>query len=275
MDFYLNKMRLKDKIRILLFKILGSKNVDRLRYLKFSYKFNKFTKYKNKDLFVKKFSKFYEPEMTIIPKILNNPEVIIDIGANYGPYSFFLSKIYPGAKIFAFEPATRSYDIFKKIIGIFNLDNVIPIKKGLGIKEEDKEIVMPAQYTILAYVSAENTKKNKEDQTEKIQITTLDSFVKKNKIKRIDFIKCDVEGFELNVFKGAKKSLRKFKPIIFVEIEERHTNKYLINPEEMISFFERLDYDCYSIKGKTMKKTKTINKEVPLYLFTPNNKGIK
>jgi FkbM family methyltransferase len=261
-------MKLKDKIRVLLFKILGQKNVDDLRYFKFVHKFGRFSKIKDKEAFIRKFSQFYELEMAVIPKILNNPNVIIDVGANYGPYSFFLSKIYPDAKIFAFEPATRSYNIFKKIIKRFGLDNVIPVKKGLGLKEEDKEIVMPAQYTILAYVSAENTKKNKEDQIEKIKITTIDSFVKRNKIKKIDFIKCDVEGFELSVFNGAKNSLKKFKPTVLVEIEERHTKKYDINPQEVISFFKKIGYSCYSVKNEEIKLADKIVKEIPLYIFS-------
>lgn len=264
-------MRLKDKLRILLFRILGPENADKIRYLKFSHKFNKFLKYKDPSTFVKRFSEFYEPEMALIPGILHNPQVIIDIGANYGPYSFFLSKIYPNSKIFAFEPATRSYNIFKRIIKRFNLTNVIPIKKGLGVKEEKKEIVMPLQYTILAYISDKKIPKKKEDQTEQIEIATLDNFVKRNKIKKIDFIKCDVEGFELNVFKGAKNVLKKHRPIVFVEIEERHTKKYQVKPQEVMEFFKKFGYSCYSAKNNNIQRTNNIKKETPLYIFSTKN----
>mgnify|MGYP001562056841 CR=1 FL=1 len=260
-------MRLKDKLRVLLLNILGQRNVDKLRYLKFSYKFNKFSNIKDKAVFTQGFSKFYEPEMAIIPRTLKNPRNIIDIGANYGPYSFFLSKLYPESKVFAFEPSERTYNIFKRIIKRFNLKNVIPIKKGLGIKEESKEIVMPMQYTILAYVSEGNVKRNKEDKIEKIEVTTLDNFVKRNKIQNVDFIKCDVEGFELNVFRGARKTMKKFKPIVLVEIEERHTKKYGINSLDVLDFFKKLSYSAYSVKKAEIKKTNKIIKEIPLYLF--------
>lgn len=268
-------MRLRDKIRILLFHTLGDENVDRLRYLKFSYKFSKFSKIGDKRIFAEKFSQFYEPEMALIPKILKNPGVIIDVGANYGPYSFFLSKLYPESKIFAFEPATRSYLIFKKIIKRFNLKNVIPIKKGLGSKEEIKEIVMPLQYTILAYVSDKKTRKNSQDKVEKIEITTLDNFVKRNKIQKVDFIKCDVEGFELNVFRGAKKTIRKFKPILLIEIEERHTKKYGINPQDVLKFFKKLGYFSYFVHGNEISRTDKITSNIPLYLFSIKNLKIQ
>ena len=226
-------MKIKNKIRILLLKILGSENVDTLRYIKFKYKFGKFSRYKDKNSFIKAFSRFYEPEMALIPKILNNPEVIIDIGANYGTYSFYFSKLYPNSKIFAFEPSTRTFNIFGKIIKKFNLKNVIPLKKGLGSKEEKKKIVMPAHYTILAY----------------------------------DFIKCDVEGFEFEVFKGAKNTLKNLKPIVFVEVEERHTRKYGTNSDEVLNFFKKLNYLCYSIRGDTLTRTDLTQASNPLYLF--------
>ncbi len=260
-------MKLKDKIRKLVFLLLNARDIDRLRYLKFNYKFSKFSKYKDRNSFIKGFSNFYEPEMVLIPKILHNPEVIVDVGANYGPYSFFLSKIYPNSKIFAFEPSTRTFNIFKKIVKKFNLQNVIPIKKGLGSIEEKKEIFMPSYYTILAYVSYKNSNKNKEDLTEEIDVTTLDSFVKRNGLKKLDFIKCDVEGFELQVFKGAKKTLKKLKPIVFVEIEERHTKKYGTNPQDVLKLFKGLGYLCYSVKKDKISKTERVSKEIPLYLL--------
>ncbi len=261
-------MKLKDKLRLLAFNILGNNNLDLLRYLKFAYKFSRFVNIKDRDVFIKNFSKSYEQEMSAIPKIIENPKVIIDIGANYGTYSFFLSKLYPQARVFAFEPATSSYGILRKIIRKFKLQNVIPVKKGLGEKEEIKEIVMPMHYTIIAYISDKNSKKNKEDESEEIEITTLDNFVKRNKIKNVNFIKCDVEGFELSVFNGARKTLKRFKPLVFVEIEERHTEKYGINPQQVLDFFKKLGYKSYSIKKDKIEKIDKIIPEKPLYIFS-------
>ena len=261
-------MSLKDFIRKGLFSLLGSKNVDLIRYLKFSRKFSSFLKLTKREVFIKKFSQSYEPEMATIPRLLKNPGTIIDIGANYGTYSFFLSKLYPNSKIIAFEPATSSFGILRRIIRCFSLRNVIPVKKGLGEKIENKEIIFPRNYTIIAHVAGKNSKKNKEDKSEDIEITTLDSFVKRNKIKGIDLMKCDVEGFELSVFRGAKKSLKKFKPLVFVEIEQRHTEKYGIDARNVLKFLEKIGYRSYFVKGDEIKKTNKIVPQIPLYIFS-------
>ncbi len=260
-------MSIKNRLRSFLFNVLNSENINFLRYLKFKQNFGKYVNY-NKETFSKKFPYSYEREMQVIPRILKNPETIIDIGANYGTYSFFLSKLYPQAKIFAFEPATSSYEILKKITRTFRLQNVFPIKEGLGEKEEKKEIVMPRHYTIIAYVAESGARKGKEDSSEEIKITTLDSFVQRNKIQGIDFIKCDVEGFELSVFRGARKTLRKHKPIIFVEIEERHTKKYGVNPQEVLKFLKKIGYNSYSVRGNLIEKADKIIPEIPLYIFS-------
>ena len=56
-----------------------------------------------------------------------------------------------------------------------------------------------------------------ENSKEKIRLKTIDKFVKKNKIKKIDFIKIDTEGSEYFILKGGLKTIEKFKPIIQFE----------------------------------------------------------
>lgn len=264
-------MSLKDILRKVLFSILGSENVDALRYVKFSRRFASYLKSRNREDFIRNFSRSYEAEMSILPLLVKNPRTVIDIGANYGTYSFFFSKIYPKSKIIAFEPASSSYGILRRIVRRFNLKNVISVKRGLGDKEEKKEIILPKNYTIIAYVADKNTKKNKDDKSEDIEITTLDSFVKRNKISGIDLIKCDIEGFELSAFQGSKNVLKKFKPLVFVEIEQRHTEKYGINSQDLIKFFKKLGYKSYSVRKDELKEANKIVPEIPLYIFSRKN----
>ena len=80
-----------------------------------------------------------------------------------------------------------------------------------------------------------------------------------------------MEGFEFEVFKGAKNTLKKFKPMVLVEIEERHTLKYGLNPNDVLKFFKKLGYTCYSIKSEDIKITDKVNKEIPLYVFSYKN----
>jgi len=65
----------------------------------------------------------------------------------------------------------------------------------------------------------------------------------------VDFIKCDVEGAELFVFRGAKETIATYKPIIFTEMLRKWAKKFDYHPNEIISLFNGLGYRCFSIRN--------------------------
>jgi FkbM family methyltransferase len=121
----------------------------------------------------------------------------IDIGARYGGWSRQMEIKFQ--KLIAFEPRDRWLFVFPKNI---KMDKVILHPIGLGDKNET--VPMQGNRVIL----------NPIHKSEMVNITTLDSF----KITDIDFIKIDVDGYELNVLKGGVKTITKWKPIICMEV---------------------------------------------------------
>jgi len=131
-------------------------------------------------------------------------DVVMDVGAWIGDFSAYAAA--KGAKAYAFEPLSKNYELLLKTAEL-NGNNIIPIKKGLGNINEDKEICINENDT--AGSSAYLTKsKNKEI----IEITTLDEFVERENIKKLDFIKSDIEGGERYLLMGAKRVLKEFAP---------------------------------------------------------------
>lgn len=89
--------------------------------------------------------------------------------------------------------------------------------------------------------------------------TTVDLFVEKNKTK-VDFIKCDVEGAEFLVFKGAQETLRRDKPVIFTEMLRKWSAPFNYHPNDMIKFFADLSYDCFVIEdGERLQRFTTVD----------------
>lgn len=78
--------------------------------------------------------------------------------------------------------------------------------------------------------------------TIKAAVTTLDRFVEQATLNRIDLIKIDTEGFDLNVLMGAEQSLQRFSPRLFVELCDENLRAHGGSAEELVRFLERIGY---------------------------------
>lgn len=129
---------------------------------------------------------------------------VIDAGAWIGDFSAYAAK--KGAYVYAFEPLPKNIQYLEKTAEYNGNIKIVPM--GLG----DKPSVMSFDE------DANNTGRSKFSSTGNVElrITTIDQWVEQNSIKKIDFIKSDIEGFERNMLLGAKEVLKSHKPILSI-----------------------------------------------------------
>lgn len=151
--------------------------------------------------------------------------VVFDVGANVGVSSIY--AVLNGAKkIYAFEPVPETYDILKNNIKLNKLENkIVPINYGLGNDERMKEVRYSFAGDGMAKINLIEDEVNKKVKNTLIRIIKIDKFVKKYKIRRVNFIKMDVEGYEENVLLGAKETIKKWKPILSFSAYHLPTDK--------------------------------------------------
>lgn len=165
-------------------------------------------------------------------------DIVIDAGAWIGDFSAYASK--KGAHAYAFEPSPSTIKLLEKTIE-YNKGNggtITIAPYGLGEKEEELEFVE----NTMDENTGGNTFNIKEGEgTTKLKITTLDSWVKKNNIPKVDFIKSDIEGYERHLLRGATNVLREHAPILSICTyhfpEDKHLLKEIIlsaNPDYTI-----------------------------------------
>ena len=138
----------------------------------------------------------------------HNP-VLFDVGANIGDYSRALVEAFPGGRIFAFEPNPNTFAILKLDLAGSRV-NCIPA--GLGSSAGAGALHVYPDNLITGHASrcAEVfTQFHGCTEPEKVPftVTTLDSFCEEHAITRIDLLKIDTEGYELDVLKGARRML--------------------------------------------------------------------
>lgn len=144
---------------------------------------------------------------TYLLKNICEPElndVVIDGGAFQGETAIWFSqKIGIGGKVYSFEIMESNIDIMKRNIQRNKLQNIIEVvEKGLFNKDDIINVVDKGA----------GSRYSKETGDNKAHVTSLDKFITLNNIKKVDFIKLDIEGAEIAALKGMKDTIKKFKP---------------------------------------------------------------
>jgi len=176
----------------------------------------------------------FEPCMVDLFKCLIQPEyVVADIGSNVGLTSILFSNL--ASKVYSFEPSPTTFTILKENLIRANTQNVEAVNLGLGAKNESLTITFSKDNRSGGFIS-NLIKPVTGHVTEDISILTLDNFLS-SKSDRLDFIKIDVEGFEMNVIKWGIESIKKYHPIVALEL-----NHFCLNILHRINVPDFLDY---------------------------------
>ena len=198
-----------------------------------------------------------EPEFYILKNFIKKNDNVIDIGANIGRYSFELSSIVSqNGTVYAFEPILRNYLTFISLIFVHGIKNIVPF--NIALSDETKLLKMNEVKTSIRKKVLFNTytasKVHKEGSLTQYSIK-LDSLKIK---KKISFIKIDVEGHEMEVLKGAKNTIKKSKPIILIQD----------NNKKVINYLKSWQYEQVKIKMKHGRKNHLFiyKKNIDLFL---------
>jgi FkbM family methyltransferase len=147
--------------------------------------------------------------------------LIFDVGANTGQFAFSAARIFSDKTIYCFEPAQKTFTELNKLITENKYQQSIKsFLFGFGEKQETRILYSSGEYSPVASLHQihQPHEEFKEEYTEKVSIDTIDFFCVKNEIKRIDYLKLDIEGHEYKALLGAKRMLAE-KRITFIQFE--------------------------------------------------------
>lgn len=212
-------------------------------------------------------------ESAMINRLIKPDDVVFDIGANIGWYTVNILLKHKGASVYAFEPIESSCRYLKKNLALNNLntDNVY----NFGLSDENKTVKFYFDVKCAMASSMANLREDEKTVAVECKVKKLDDFVSSlPSLQRLDFIKCDVEGAELFVFKGALDTINKYKPVVFSEMLRKWSRKFGYHPNDIINLFRSIDYECYIINNAKIKKFESVDDETlqTNYLFFHNQK---
>lgn len=149
----------------------------------------------------------------------------IDVGACIGDSAVLFEREFCDKNIYTFEPTKENFRLLKRTLELNNSKRVIPVNKALGAESGNLEIHYRAENIggSSAIFSDERTI------AERVEVTTLDDFVREHNIK-VGFIKVDIEGFEMEFLKGAKKTITAQKPAMLISVYHQPSDYFGIKP---------------------------------------------
>lgn len=150
---------------------------------------------------------FIDPLFFAGPVIVRPGDTVLDLGGNIGTTAAFFSRqVGRGGRVYAFEPCVP--EVLAHNISLNQLANVevLPLAVGDSCATAQMSVGASGMDSTLVQKLAWHT------ETKTVSVVTLDSFVSERKIKRVDFIKMDIEGAEESAILGARELIRRDKP---------------------------------------------------------------
>ena len=158
-------------------------------------------------------------EFGVIRHHLRPGDIVCDIGANKGSFVYWLSNWVGDGRVVAFEPQPDLARALAEVCGAIGLGNVKVEAKAVFSRSGVQDLFLPTGHQPGASLLQRAVEG---DRFTKLSVPTvaLDDYFAAN--DRVTLLKIDVEGAELEVFKGAERILRQHTPLLVFECENRH-----------------------------------------------------
>lgn len=188
---------------------------------------------------------FEEKETEYLRRNIQHDWVCFDIGACFGWYSILFSRIVGLAgQVHAFEPVPDNRECLMANLKLNEASNIKVNPFALGEELSTTKIYVPfdgVSGSLRAHAKPDDCK------IIDIDVSTLDNYVNENDLTRVDFIKADIEGAEFLMLKGAEDTLRKYRPILMLEVQAHSSRLFGYEPEDLFQWLQGIGYRAYYV----------------------------
>jgi len=185
-------------------------------------------------------------------------DVIFDVGGNVGIMSLFFAKQASQGHVHSFEPTYYAKEKFKRNLSLNpELSKRITLNQSFVSSESSLKSDLTAYSSWPVVHSGETTHSihcGVAKNTENVPCITLDDYVAREGICKINIIKIDTDGHELNVLKGAEQILKIFRPKIIFEIGIYIMEEHNILFKDYDELFQKFHYKLYTAHGKMINE---------------------
>ncbi len=175
---------------------------------------------------------------------------ILDIGANIGLYTVFFAKINPGRRVLAIEPTNHAMELLERNLQRNGIKDSVVLYKGVATDQEcEVQITLipgMEEYSTIGEKMAYQVDAHPKIQSYQVPGNKIDYLVEKYKLTP-GFIKIDTEGSEFKVLSGAAQVLKKYRPVLLSELDDKYLTKFGNTSLEVINLLKDYGYQVIDL----------------------------
>ncbi|MGH2838838.1 MAG: FkbM family methyltransferase [Thermoleophilaceae bacterium] len=188
--------------------------------------------------------------MDLLPRFVHPGDSVIDVGANFGAYSYHLSLLTgDSGRVFAFEAAPDTSRSLRRVLASLGVtERVEVVEKAVGDRSGTVSFVVPrrsdgsADAGRAAVVMSTDTGAASSNELT-VPLTRLDDEIPPD--REVSFIKIDIEGADLFALRGAETIIARSRPPVLIEVAPRALARHGLSGADIDSFLEERGYTTY------------------------------
>lgn len=201
----------------------------------------------------------------LVKRLIKPDFTVVDIGANLGYFSKTFARLTPKGKVLSIEPVKPFYEVLSFFMRKF--PNAEVVNYALGTENGTITMVLPESNGMIRTGLPHVAESEDEKKLHKInEVPLVKGSELLSKLDSIDYIKCDIEGYEPVVFNEIKEIVKKHLPMIQIEIGPE-------NEAQMFDYFKELGYQQYGVADFKIVKENGKQKEQGDFLFVHSSKA--
>lgn len=182
-------------------------------------------------------------ELPHLTSLLSPNDLAFDVGAHAGAWAYPLSRLM--RRVYAFEALPYYAQVLTSALKLAGAGNVTVVNNAVSNRPGTVSMVWRApsgaRLTGLTHVASSG---EAVENTVAVESIALDDFIRARDLaeERVGLIKCDVEGYECNVIEGAAQAIRKWRPVVFAEVQNSTLCRYGKSSSDLIKLMESFAY---------------------------------